>query len=124
MGDKMEIPLVPSSGPQKSTPAQAAHRGGQMTLTPSEDQQGHQDQVGDGPSSCCCPESKVLPPWSRAQGLRTPQLHGTEVGWWLSYLFPIFLFLLQSPLLGTFHMLVDGLRGSWGKPFLWGTWWA
>lgn len=124
MGGKMEILLEPFSGPQKSPPAQAVHCGGQMILTPSEDQQGHQDQVGGGSSSCCCPESKVLPPWSRAPGLRAPQLHGTEAGWWLSHLFPVFLFLLQSPLLGAFHMLVDGLRGSWGQPFLWGARWA
>lgn len=92
-----------------------------MILTPSEDQEGCQDQVGSSSSSCCCPESEVLPPCLRAQGLRAPQLHGTKVAWWLSHLLLFFLFLLWAPLLGAFHMLVDGLRGSWGQPFLWGS---
>ena len=91
-----------------------------MTLTPSEDQEGCQDQVGGRSSSCCCPESRVLPSWSRAQGLRAPQLHWEEVGRWFSPLLPLFLFLLQASLLAALHMLVDGLRGSWGQPLLWG----
>lgn len=89
-----------------------------MTLTPSEDQQGHQEQVGSGSSSGCCPESKGLLPWSRAMGLWAPQLHGTEVSWWLGLLLYVFLFLFQAPLLGAFHTLIYSLRGSWGQPFL------
>lgn len=53
-------------------------------------------------------------------GLRAPQLHGTEVSWWLGLLLSVFLFLFQAPLLGAFHTLIYGLRGSWGQPFLWG----
>lgn len=93
-----------------------------LNLTPGEDQQGGQDQVGGG-SSSCCPEPKALPSWSRAQGLGAPQLHGAEVGGWLSPLLPVFLLLLQAPLLGALHKLVDGLGGSWGPPLLWGVQW-
>lgn len=118
----MEFLLVPLPGPQKSPPAQALQDGGRMTLTPSEDQQSCQGQVGSTPSSCCRPESKVLLPSLSTQGLRAPQLHGTEVDRWPSNLLPVFLFLLWATLLGAFHMLVDGLRGSWGQPFLWGAW--
>lgn len=117
---KMEI-LLCSLWTPGTSPAQTLHCEGRRVLTPSEDQQGCQDQVGSSPSSCCCPEFQVLPPCLRAQGLGAPQLHGTEVAWWLGHLLLLFLFLLRAPLLGAFHMLVDGLRRSWGQPFLWGS---
>lgn len=110
------------SGPQQSPPSPSLVW--RMALTHSEDQQGCQDQAGGGPSSCCRPESKVLTSWSRAQGLRAPQLHVAEVGLWLGPLLPVFLFLLQTPLLGALHTPVDGLRESWGQSLLWGAWWA
>lgn len=37
-----------------------------------------------------------------------------------SFLLPVFLFFLQASLLAALHTLVDGLRGSWGQPLLWG----
>lgn len=116
----MEIFLVPHSGlhkPPQPRPFTGWGVGGRKALTPSEDQQGCQDEVGGSPSSCCCQESEALPPCSRAQ-VRAPELHGAEVDCWLSPLLPVFFFLLEVPLLGALHTLVDGLRRSWGQPLL------
>ena len=124
MGGKMgdspcALPWTPDIAPSPDPPV-----GVGVPLTPSEDQEGCQDQVGGRSSSCCFPESRILPSWSRAKGLRASQLHGEEVGRRFSPLLPVFLFLLQASLLGALHTLVDGLRGSWGQPLLWGAWCA